>query len=191
MPLLPWPSRTLPSGVAEGPRWVRPPWFSNPASTRVRPLDLDLDRDVADQPGPGFTDGRQIGDAESGDRLVAELVAVAEQLIAAADGEQGGAVADRLGDRLTLARDQVGGDGALVPILAATDVDQVVSAGVEGLPGSGRRVLEADPAPLAALLKQGHVAAIRVDVHLLRVERQQTQRGGRGCSIALTPASAG
>ena len=50
-PLLPWPRSTRPSGVASGPSCVRPPWFSKPASTRrVARLELDLDRDVADQP---------------------------------------------------------------------------------------------------------------------------------------------
>src|SRR5690606_16363294 len=31
-PSLPMPTRTRASGAAAGPRWVRPPWFSNPVS---------------------------------------------------------------------------------------------------------------------------------------------------------------
>ena len=66
-----------------------------------------------------------------GQPLLAELVAVAEQLVAAADGEQDGAVVDGRGERLALGRDHVGGDRALVAVLAAADVEQVVGGGVE------------------------------------------------------------
>ncbi len=58
---------------------------------------------------------------------------MAEQLVAAADGEQDGAVVDRGGERLALAGDHVGGDRALVAVLAAADVDEVVGGRVEPL----------------------------------------------------------
>ncbi len=100
--------------------------------------EVDLDRDVADQPRARLAHGLQLGEPEARQLLLAELVAVAEQLVAAADGEQGGAVVDRRRERLALAGDQVGGDHALVAVLAAADVDEVVGGGVDRL---------ADPAP--------------------------------------------
>ena len=56
-PSLPWPRSTRPRGCWPGPRRVRPPWFSKPASTRPPrrspvPASVDLDRDVADQARP-------------------------------------------------------------------------------------------------------------------------------------------
>ena len=71
---------------------------------RCGPLaEVDLDRDVADQPRAGLAHGLEVGEAEARDPLVAELVGVAEQLVAAADGEHDGAVRDRGGERLALA----------------------------------------------------------------------------------------
>ena len=58
---------------------------------------------------------------------------MAEQLVAAADGEQRGAVVDRRGQSVALALDHVGGDGALVAVLAAAEVDEVVRGRVEAL----------------------------------------------------------
>ena len=60
---------------------------------------------------------------------------MAEQLVAAADGEQDGAVADRRGERLALGLDHVGGDRALVAVLPAADVEEVVGGGVDRLAG--------------------------------------------------------
>ena len=70
---------------------------------------------------------------------------------------------------------QVLGHEPLVAILAAADVDQVVGARVEGLAGAGRGVLEADPAPLAAPPQEDDVAAVGVDVHLVRVEGEEAK----------------
>ena len=65
---------------------------------------------------------------------------MAEELVAAADGEHGGAVADGGSSASRLVVDHVGGHHALVAVLAAADVEEVVSAGVEALarPGSRR-----------------------------------------------------
>ena len=62
-----------------------------------------------------------------------ELVAVAEQLVAAADGEQRGPVLDRRGDRVALGAQHVLGHQDLVAVLAAADVDQVVVGGIEAV----------------------------------------------------------
>ena len=125
---------------------MRPPWFSNPASSRGPRAEVDLDRDVADQPRPRLADGLEVGEPEPGDPLVAELVAVAEQLVAAADGEHRGAVVDRGRERVALGREHVLGDQPLVAVLAAADVDQVVGAGVEAL-ARARRPRSSNPIP--------------------------------------------
>ena len=67
---------------------------------------------------------------DAGARLLdAVLVAVeaAEQLVAAADGEHGGAVVER-GAEGAGARREVGRDEGLLAILAAADVEEIVVA---------------------------------------------------------------
>ena len=54
---------------------------------------------------------------EPRDRLAAQLVAVAEQLVAAADGEQRRAVLHGGGDRVALGAQHVLGDQHLVAVL--------------------------------------------------------------------------
>src|SRR5215213_9897498 len=131
---------------------------------------LGLDPDVADQPRPLLADGLEVGDPEAGQPLLAELVAVPEQLVAAAYREQYGAVIGRPGKRLALGCDHVGGDRALVAILPAADVEEVMRGRVDGIAGAGARVGEPDPAPLAAPLQEDDVAAVGVDVHLVWIE---------------------
>src|SRR4029077_10179862 len=64
---------------------------------------------------------------------------------------------------------------ALVAVLAATDVEEVVGAGVDRVARPRSLVGEADPTPLAAALEEEDVAAIGVDVHLLGVEGEDAQ----------------
>src|SRR5262249_14439676 len=111
---------------------------------------------------------------------------------AAADRQQSDAVLDRGGDGIALAAQHVLGDESLVAVLAAADVDQVVLGGVEPVSGAGGRVAEAHAAPLAATLEGDHVAPVRVDGHLLGVERQQAQLGPAhtGTSSSTTTESA-
>src|SRR4051812_46730381 len=59
--------------------------------------EVSLDRDVADQAWPVLADGLKIDQPQALDPLVAQLVAVAKQLIAATHGEQDCAVADGRG----------------------------------------------------------------------------------------------
>src|SRR4051794_11590208 len=47
--------------------------------------EVDLDRDVADEPRAVLAHRADVDEPQAGDALVAELVAVAEQLVAAAD----------------------------------------------------------------------------------------------------------
>src|ERR1044072_6729278 len=81
----------------------------------------------------------------------------------------------RGGKRLALARDHVGGDRSLVAVLAAADVEEVVGVGIDCLAEPGRGVGERDPAALAAPLQEEDVAAIGVDVHLLRIEGEDAE----------------
>ena len=128
--------------------------------------------------GPSDAHGLEVGDPEPLDPLVAELVAVAEKLVAAAYREHHGPVRHGRREPVALRRDHVGGHQPLVAILAAADVDQVVRRGVDPVARPGGRVLEADPAPLAAPAQEQDVAPVRVDVHLLGVERQQAELRG-------------
>ena len=98
-----------------------------------------------------------------------------EQLVAAADGEHSGTVVDRRRERLALGLDHVPGDQALIAVLAATDVDQVVGPRIEALAGPGDRMVDRDPAPFAAPAQEEDVPAVGVDVHLLRVEGEQAK----------------
>src|SRR6185437_9239937 len=117
----------------------------------------------------------EVGQAEPGQRLLAQLVALAEQLVAAADGEEDCAVVDRLRKRRALGLDHVGGDGALVAVLAAADVEEVVRARIDRLALAGAVVDEADPAPFAAPPQKDDVAAVGVDVHLVGVEPEDAK----------------
>src|SRR3954451_12123826 len=147
------------------------------AGDRPRALarDVRLDRDVADQSRAGLANRLEIGEPEAGEAVLAELIAVAEQLIATADGEHGRAVVDRSREGLALGRLHVGGDRALVAVLAASDVEEIVGRGVDRVPGTRPLMLEVDSAPLRSPLQEDDVAAIGVDVHLLGVEREDSE----------------
>ena len=149
-PVLPWPLSTRPRGCAPAPRCVRPPWFSKPASTRD-PLSAGqahLDRDVADQPRAVLAHRVQVDEPDPGDPLVAELVVVAEELVAAAHGEDDAAGVGRGVQRVALGVDHVLGAQRLVAVLGAADVEEVVRVGVDALAEPCGDDLEADPAPL-------------------------------------------
>src|SRR5689334_20796265 len=76
--------------------------------------EVDLDRDVADQPRTWLSDRLQVGDPEPGNGFLSKLVAVAEQLIPATYREQGGPVLDGEGDRVPLRAQHVLRDQHLV-----------------------------------------------------------------------------
>ena len=79
-----------------------------------------------------------------GQPLVAELVAVAEQLQAAADGEHDGAAAGRGVQRVALDRGEVARAQRLVAVLPAADVEEVVRLGIDRVADAGAGQLEAD-----------------------------------------------
>ena len=96
-------------------------------------------------------------------------VDVAEQLVAAAHGEQRRAVRDRARELCAVAL-QVVGDQQLVAILAAAEQEEVDLGGVELLRRTQRALDELDPAPCAALAQHEHVPAVGVDREVLGVE---------------------
>ena len=100
---------------------------------------------------------------------VAVAVVAAEQLVAAADGEHGGAARDRLVHGVGL-RGEVDRDERLLAVLAAADVEQVVRARPQRVAHRDRLDVELVPAPRRAPREHGDVAAVGVDVQVVRVE---------------------
>ena len=102
-------------------------------------------------------------------QLDATLVAVepAEQLVAAADGQKGGAcgvgVAERRPEGGQLGRDQL-----LLAVLAAADVEEIVLTGADRRAGAEGPDLELVAAPGRPGAQDRDVAAIRVDVEVIR-----------------------
>ncbi len=137
--------------------------------------EVGLDGAVADQPGPLLAHRPQVDQPDPGQLLAAHLVVVAEQLVAAADGQHDGAAARGGVERVALGGGHVVGDRGLVAVLAAADVEEVVGVGVERVAEAGGGELEAEPAPLAARAEHGDVAAVGVDVHQVGVEAADPQ----------------
>ena len=79
----------------------------------------------------------------------------------------------------------------LVAVLAAAHVEEVVRVRVERLAEARGGVLEAEPAPLAARAQHGDVAAVGVDVHQLRIERQDPQRRHRTTVLPMWSSVSG
>ena len=102
-------------------------------------------------------------------RAGAVAIEAAEQLIAAADGEQGGAAVERGADLLG-AGGEVGGDERLLAVLAAADVEEVVLAGDEAVAEADRAHLELVAAPRRPPGEDRHVAAVGVDVQVVGIE---------------------
>src|SRR5206468_9972147 len=118
----------------------------------VEPGQLDLDRDVADQPRALLAHGAHVDEADAGDLLVAQRVGVPEQLVAAADAEEELAGLRRGVERVALGLDEVERAQPLVAVLAAAQVEEVVGLGVDAVAERRGGDLEADPAPRAAAL---------------------------------------
>ena len=87
---------------------------------------VELDRHVADQPRAVRANGLEVDEPDAGQSLAAHRVAVAEQLVSAADGEHDGAARRRGVQGVALGVDHVARAERLVAVLAAADVEQVV-----------------------------------------------------------------
>ena len=158
---------------------------------------VDLDRDVADQPRP--IRSRSCG------RRAARLREAPRRRV----GRRGRAAGSRRRRRArprraaaaavsacALVLVQVRGAELLVAVLAAAHVVEVGAVRVERVADAGAGQLETDPAPLAAPPQHQQVAAVGVDVHQVRIQRADAQRAGLrhrrsppGCRCA--PRSAG
>ena len=97
-------------------------------------------------------------------------VEAAEQLVAAADGEERRAALDLVAQRVRLAGEIVR-DERLLAVLAATDVEEVDLAGRDLVADADRRAPRARArAQRARRVEDGDVAAVRVDVEVVRIE---------------------
>jgi hypothetical protein len=132
-------------------------------------LELALEEHVADHPAlAGHRLVREEADARQY-LAVTPAVGAAEQLVAAAHGEDHRAACGRLLQGLALL-DQIGRHQRLLAVLAAAHVEEVVLARRDRVAEVDRPVLEADPAPGRASLQDGDVAAVRVDVEVVGVQ---------------------
>ena len=135
--------RTRPSGRSAAPRRVRPPWFSKPASTLGSPPRSTSMATLPISRGPSSRTVSRSTRPTPGKPLTSEFVGVAEQLVAAADGEDHLAGGGRGVQRVALDRREVLGAQRLVAVLAAADVEEVVGVGVELVAEAGAGELEA------------------------------------------------
>jgi hypothetical protein len=130
---------------------------------------LRVEQDVADHP-PLAGDRVQRKQPHARQLLaVREAVEAAEQLVAAADGQDGRA-AGRCGEQRVALALEVVRDERLLAILAPADVQQVVHAGLQRVLGRNGLDLELVPAPCGATFEHGDVPAVGVDVQIVRVE---------------------
>ena len=125
--------------------------------------------------GAVLAHGLEVHEADAGEPLAAQLVGVAEQLVAAADGEDDAPALGGGMQRVALDGGEVERAQLLVTVLTTAEVEEVVRVGVDLVAEAGAAQLEADPAPLAAALEQQQVAAVGVDVHQVRIQRADPQ----------------
>ena len=169
----------VPVAVQNPAEWPRPrPQMCAPSvilksrqHAGIARRELDRDRDVPDQPRAVGAHRTQVEQADSGEGLIAELVAVAEQLIAAAHAEQHRAPRGGRVERLPLVRHQIQRTTLLVAVLPPADVVEVGAVGIKRVADRHARQFEAEPAPSAAALQHQEVAAVGVDVHHVRIQR--------------------
>ena len=115
----------VPAPSRPAPESVRPPWFSNPARTRRRPGSSSTS--MATLPirrGPSPRTVIRSTQADPGQRLVAELIGMPEQLIAAADAEDHGAARGGRMQVIALGIGKVARAQLLIAVLTPTHVDR-------------------------------------------------------------------
>src|SRR4029077_7212702 len=120
-------------------------------------------------------------------QLVTALVAieVTEELIAAAHRQRRGSALDRLvqggAQRCQSRRDQL-----LLAVLAAAHVEEVVLAGAHAVVRAERPHLELVPPPGGPLRQNGDVAAVGVDVQVVREEVADDEPHAASSQYGLT-----
>ena len=144
--------------------------------TRVARIELALEEHVADHP-PLARDGLEGQQPDAGHVFAVEAaIAASEQLVAAAHRkERRAAGGDCLFQRLGLRR-EVAGHEQLLAILAATHVIQIVRTGHDRIAHAELGQLEVMPAPRRPARQHRDVAAVGVDVQVVRVEVADANR---------------
>lgn len=136
-------------------------------------IELALEQDVADHP-PAACDRLVRKETRARhEHTVATAIPAPEKLIAAANGQQGGACGHRFGKRLSLRR-QIGRDERLFAVLPSAHVEEVVCAWAELVAEPDRFHLELLAAELGPPREDRDVAAVRVDVQIVRIEMSDT-----------------
>ena len=106
-------------------------------------------------------------------------VVLAQQLVAAADGEHRGVVLDEAGELAGLgvcpSCPEVVEQGALVEVLAAADEEEVELGQVGMVSHAHAGDARLDAAPLAALLQGDGVAPVPVEVQHIRIQMTNAQ----------------
>jgi hypothetical protein len=144
-------------------------------------LELALDQDVADHAAVAGN-GLEGEEADAGHVLAVETaVSPAEELIAAADGKHGGALRNRLVQRVRLVHEILGNE-ELLPVLPAADVIEVVLSRSDRVVDAQRRHLELVAPPRCALFEHGDVAPVGVDVEVIRIKVPDPDDGHWECS---------
>ena len=133
------------------------------------PAEIGLEQHVPDQP---LLAGERLVGEHAGarhPRSVAAPVAAPEQLVSATDGEHRRAGVDGPPQAVS-ASSEIGGDERLLAVLAAADVDEVVGPRLERVTGLDAGHLERVPAERSATREHRDIAAVRVDVEVVRIE---------------------
>ena len=167
---MPWPATTRPrrrrAGVEQRASGVV---LESGHHRRDAVAEVGLEQHVTDQ--PLLARERLVGEDSCArhPRAVAAAVAPPEQLVAATDGQHRGAGVDGSAQVVSPCR-QVGRDERLLTVLAATDVDEVVRPRLERVTGLDARHLERMPSECSAPREHGDVAAVGIDVEVVRIE---------------------
>ena len=93
--------------------------------------EVDLDRDVADQARAWVAHGLEVDEPDAGQPLAAELVGVAEQLVAAADREDDAPALGCGVQRVALDGREILRAQLLVTVLTTPEVEEVVGVGID------------------------------------------------------------
>ena len=137
----------------------------------VSGVELALDQHVADETP---VSGHRVHGEDSGAGLLrARLVAVvaAKQLVAAADGEHDGVACHRVGQSRG-AGGQIRRDERLLAVLAPSDVDEV-GVGREVVAQADLAHVEIDAASLSSPGQHREIAAVGVDVEVVRIQMRE------------------
>src|SRR5437764_14590243 len=121
----------------------------------------------------------QVDQPNTGERLPAKLIAVAQQLISATHREDHAAPRGDRVQRFALHLREIQRAQLLVAILPTADVVETGAVRIKLVTEAALLHLELDPAPLAAPLEQQQVSAISADVHRVWRQRADAQRARR------------